>query len=205
MSQGRETPPPGPVKTFARIASVILHPGFMPFYFLIPYSANKSQQLYILLGSALLLVLLPVGATVIYLKKSGVKDLYTVDRKKRFWPFTFHAIGIAIFGYVMEAWLQGYMPLRWIVFVFLFNLLGFAVTLFWKISLHMMGIVSVLGFCLAAGTEMVPIWLTVTVAGLSILTAWARMYLRSHDIYQILAGTAVGFSAMYFGWIYWLS
>lgn len=185
--------PTNPIlKAFARVLSVVFHPGFLPFYFLIAISAGKSHRIPILIVAFLLLVGLPLLGTVLFLRKKGEADLFTVSRKNRYILFAFHAIGIGILWAGFEFGLQGYLPSWWIPAVFLFNAAGFLVTLFWKISLHMMGMSAMLGIMAALPASFPPsLWV---IAPLSFaLVAWARMYLRSHDWTQIVAGTALGF------------
>lgn len=189
--------PRGLAKAVARILSVLFHPGFLPFYFLIAYSANKSHRVYILAVAFLLLVGLPLLGTVLYLRTKGVKDYYTVERKHRFALFGFHAVGIAVLWAAMQYGLQGYLPAWWIPAVFLFNALGFGVTLWWKISLHMMGMSAMLGIMLAY-SSVFPAYLWLIVPALMVSIGWARVYLRSHDGWQIAAGTLLGV-------IYWWS
>lgn len=183
--------PQGARKTLARILSVAFHPGFLPFYFLISYSANKSHRLYILTGAFLLLVAIPLLATVVYLRTNGVKDLYTIERKHRFALFGFHAVGIAVLWVAMQYGLQGYLPGWWIPAVFAYNAVGFLITLFWKISLHMMGMSAMIGIMAAYPLSFPPFfWALVPV--LAVGVAWARIYLRSHDGWQIAVGTLLG-------------
>jgi len=80
----------------------------------------------------------------------------------------------------------------WIGYVIL-SLILLVINYFWKISAHMIGISSLIGLFFYLSSEI--FYITLIIA---LVLAWARFYLRHHSIGQILAGSVLGFTVIYF-------
>ena len=126
-----------------------------------------------------------------------VKDLHVNVREQRFIPYVFTAVCYAVAAYYLY---YSHAP-QW----FTMFMVGAAITILvmalinlkWKISAHMAGIGGVIALIyqihvqgLSAFELLGMLCFTVIVAG---LLGSARLALRRHDTWQVLAGAVVGF------------
>ncbi len=126
-----------------------------------------------------------------------VKDLHVNVREQRFIPYVFTAVCYAVAAYYLY---YCHAP-QW----FTMFMVGSAITILvmalinlkWKISAHMAGIGGVIALIyqihvqgLSAFELLGMLCFTVIVAG---LLGSARLALRRHDTWQVLAGAVVGF------------
>ena len=126
-----------------------------------------------------------------------VKDLHVNVREQRFIPYVFTAVCYAVAAYYLyychaPQWFTMFM-----VGAAITILLMALINLKWKISAHMAGIGGVIALIyqihvqgLSAFELLGMLCFTVIVAG---LLGSARLALRRHDTWQVLAGAVVGF------------
>lgn len=126
-----------------------------------------------------------------------VKDLHVEVREQRFIPYMFTAVCYLVAAYYLY---YGHRPQWFVMFM-----VGSAITvvvmalinLKWKISAHMAGIGGIIGLlyqihvqALSAFDLQWLLCLTIIVAG---AIGSARLALKRHDAWQVLAGVVVGF------------
>lgn len=204
----------------ALFTSYVFHPLFMPTVGLIlvyyiggvrgfnSYSVEFDQNnaRFLLVSIFIATAILPTIVAVL-LKYAGiVSSLHMPKKEERSVPFllTF----CCYFGVYL--YLQKYveLPVPLIIYFFIFagilaTLLGFFVTLSWKISVHMIGIGGVVGMLtllakIGNDIDIKPLSIAILVAG---LVAFGRLQLKAHSIKQIIAGFLLGFSCEMLGLI----
>ena len=183
----------------AKFISAIFHPVFIPFGFFL--LASPAQFQYTSIWEPVLalgiLVVAPLGASLLYFRKHGIRDIFVIDKKHRPLPFAFNIVGLLGFSFFIppQAQALGYdiWLLPWLGSFLIANIIGMVITLYWKISLHMMGI------GLTAAWLVIYLWgeswFWLPTGGLFLFTlaiAWARRQLNSHNLLQLLVGWAVG-------------
>ena len=197
----------------ARGLSLLLHPVFLPSIFgFIAYPLLSDYQLYHALVF-IFLVALPGLLTFLFLRLKNEGDFFVVTRKNRLIPLIgilvgtiFLAVGSGAF--LPEKLFPGYL----IVIVFFLSFLAIVITIYWKISLHLLGWAAALGATLSIRFVLPANWmgehgiadvffqsnlfLSLLIICL-IAAAWARFYLGSHGISQLLAGFIIGFSTSF--------
>lgn len=196
----------------AKVISYLFHPLFMPsiglfyLYFsnLIPgfnlYSSeqdsyvNKQVIILVLLFS----FLLPLIA-VFFLKKNNRIQSFQMERKEeRFLPFTITGICVFAVYYLLFSYFK--FPVNPLVQIFLVGclfsiIIGLAITLRWKVSVHMIGIGGFVGALFLLSSLLQKVLIFELIVGLLAagLIAYSRLILKAHDISQIAVGFAVGF------------
>jgi membrane-associated phospholipid phosphatase len=190
-------------KYLAIAASVLFHPMLMPLLglFLIFNSGThisfvpsdyRLMAYLIVLGTS---CLLPLSLVPLMLQFKLIENLRMETRKERIIPvFT-----TGLF-YILGFFLLRQLGLPVFIYQFVFGSLialftALAITLFWKISLHLVGIGGVTGAVVALslimGLGITPV--LVALFWIAAITASARLYLGAHTPSQTLAGFALGF------------
>ncbi|MGY6648898.1 hypothetical protein [Wenyingzhuangia sp. IMCC45574] len=184
----------------AKILSYLLHPILLPTYAVLGYlqglpipisEAQKFLVLFIIVGGSFLVPLL----TLIVLRITGqVKsnDAKTIQERKfpvliMIFNYLFLARVLENFWQFKELTILAYATATGlcIAWVFLYTKI--------KISLHMLGISSVLSFVLIYGANYeYPVFLIALIVFLSGALATARLLLKAHNYKEILIGTGVG-------------
>ena len=202
-------PSSSPLDLIAKVISAITHPVLIPFGFFLlasPKGFTYTSFLEPLLALLILLVA-PLAASLLYFRKHKIEDLFVVEKKHRILPFAFNIVGLMCFSFFIpsQAVALGYelMLLPWLGSFLIANLIAMVITLYWKISLHMMGMglaSTWLALYLWGGDLFWPM-----MGGLLVLTlavAWARKHLKSHDFAQLGAGLGIGVAIVaIIGWI----
>lgn len=194
-----ETTAASPMDILAKVISAIAHPALIPFGFFLLASPKGFEYTSIfepLLAFGILLAA-PLVASFLYFRKMKITDLFVVEKKHRILPFAFNIVGLMCFSFFIpsQAVSLGYelMLLPWLGSFLVANIIAMIITLYWKISLHLMGLGLAtiwLSLFLWGGPYFWPV-----MAGLVALTgatAWARMRLKSHDVPQVVIGWALG-------------
>lgn len=190
-----------PLDWLAKAISALTHPVLIPFgFFLLASPLHFAYtSIWEPVLAFLILLIAPLGASLLYFKKHNITDIFVVDKKHRPLPFAFNIIGLLGFSFFIppQAMALGYelMLLPWLGSFLVANVLAMIITLKWKISLHMMG----MGLASAWLATFLwgDTWYWLIMAGLLVLTlavGWARKHLRSHDLPQLAAGWALGIS-----------
>ena len=127
----------------------------------------------------------------LYLRKQGkIVDVDASVKEERTFPFL-----IAILFYVAGIYILIKAQVNIITLAFWFCYISNTVFViiinkYWKISAHMMGAAGPFAaICFVFGINAFPFILILLLVG------WARIYLKCHNIYQVLAGGTLGFSS----------
>jgi membrane-associated phospholipid phosphatase len=127
----------------------------------------------------------------IYLRKNGkIVDIDATVKEERTFPFL-----IAVLFYVAGIYILIKTQVNIISIAFWFCYISNTVFViiinkYWKISAHMMGAAGPFAaICYVYGIYAIPFILILLMIG------WSRIYLKCHNIYQVLAGGALGFSS----------
>ncbi len=210
------------MKTFsdslALVISYLFHPLFMPtngllviyFFGSLPgfnkYSTDLDKSLVFFTITIVFVAtsLLPVIIAVI-LKKTGlITSLSMPIKEERSIPFILTSF--CYFGayYYLRYYLD--LPINRLIYYFIFfgvfaTVLGFFITLSWKISIHMIGIGGLVGILTLLSKNgdqdlFLPLMASVITAG---LIGFGRLQLRAHNIKQIIAGFVIGFGSEVIG------
>lgn len=190
-------------RVISQALSYILHPMLLPLYLsLILIYGNtrfsflpEQLKLYVILFVLIFTMILPAGAIVL-MKTFNIIDSYAlITKKDRILPLLFTALCYAVAMIVITSTL-GIMILARLLFSasILLSILTI-ITRYWKISLHMAGIsggVALLYISAFIGLGNLNGWFYLSIMLMGMLGS-ARLYLGKHNIYQIGAGTLVGF------------
>ena len=162
--------------------------------FSIPTSARR-----LITGLVFLNTCIAPFLVILVMKKTGlIKDFYLQDRNERVYP-----IMVSVFFYLFTYYLfrQAHLPSLLNYFVMgatLLVLLGFVITFYWKISLHMMSMGGFTGYLIAVslilGYELHMLIIgSVLVSG---LVGSARIKLNAHNPSQVYVGFVTGILLM---------
>jgi len=192
--------------TLAKWISIILHPLIMPslgiLIFLnsglhvsyLPWDIKKLIYLMIFLGT----FLIPISLIPIFLYKKVISNVEMEGRKERYLPL-FITTFFYFFTYFIFYKIQISIILQLFVLAAAISVFaGFIITLFWKISAHMIGIGGLTGGIIAISIKYylnLEIFLIATVL-LSGVLAFARLKLQSHDQAQVYTGYFTGLLIM---------
>lgn len=191
------------IKTTAKATSILFHPFWMPlvgtfilltqtkFLALIPIEGQRT--IYIIVASST--IGLPLLMFPLFWYRKKFKTLEMTDRQERYIPLFI----MAVFYYFSfntlsnlnaPALLNGF-----ILGAFISVLLAAIVNIWWKISLHGIGMGGITGLLVAIivlnqGSPEVIFFQALLFTGIALS---ARLYLNQHNIYQIIGGYVWGF------------
>jgi hypothetical protein len=174
----------------AHFFSLILHPSAVAIYlFASAFFHTQGELITKLLWASLAIffsALVPALVVLGLLKLRLLSDADISNRAERARPYI-----LITFFYFLGSFLLLYLPPRPINKVFgtlmscyaTVTLVGTIITYFWKISMHLAGLAGPL-------TAAIFFWKLPAVPFLISLLplSWARLYLRKHNIWQVLAG-----------------
>lgn len=202
------------MNVIARIVSYIFHPLLMGTYlfallvFLLPaalYPITRGSQFLFLICFFVITFILPV-CLLSFLKIFGsIKSFNLESRQERVFPFFMILVLYTVFTYLLT-W-QNKIGLDDNVFKFLLIidclvLIGTVITLFYKVSLHAIGCMGVVGILIPLNKESdnsVLLWITLVVVILAGVIMSARLQLNAHTPRQVLVGALSGFLIGFFG------
>ncbi len=191
-------------KVFGYAVSVILHPIFIPMYvayFLLyihpgaftGFSAYDKLKTFSIIG--INVVLFPLIATLLSKAVGFIDSIQLHTRKDRIIPLI--AAGIFFFWAYLVFKEQHQYPLMLVAFllgIFLASSAGLMANIFFKVSLHGIGMGGWLGFFLALllNGELHMAWPLALVIALTGLVATARLMISSHTPREIYYGIVIG-------------
>jgi membrane-associated phospholipid phosphatase len=161
------------------------HLSFLPF--------ELKRLIYIIVLSSS--CLLPVSLLPLFLQFKVIHSFRMETARERVWPLLFSGI-FFLFGYFLLMRLQvPSLILTFLLASLVAVILALLISLFWKISLHMLAVGGVtavlLGIAFRFGINlMVPVSFMILVSG---LVGTARLYLGAHSPAQVYAGYFTGF------------
>ena len=204
-----DTPAESSVTIASNLLSWILVPMLMPVYGII-LGFGLTILTYTAFGVKLAFtaitfgfnVMVP-GIIVVLLKKFGyIKDIGLNNREERFVPFI-----ICIVCLIGTALFMSYKGApQWLVMFFMggaaAGIVEVIINRWWKISVHSAGIAGIVAMILhlMIYDYTVPsalLWLMISISCAGLLGA-ARIWLGRHTLWQVMAGYAVGFCAVFF-------
>lgn len=191
----------------AKVISVIFQPLIMPLVTLlilfnsdtyIAFSISSEAKIAIYLLFIIFSVVFPTLFFLALIKKGFISSLEMKDASERRLPFLISTIMYFGLYYMLRK-----LSLPGIVYVLLLGtilslVVCFFITIFWKISIHMVAVGGILGSLLALSVRMgadfiLPIYLVVLLAG---VIGYARLKLEAHTPGQVYSGFIVGTSIM---------
>ena len=192
---------------FAKIISIIFQPLMMPLLTLlilfnsntfIAFSVSNDAKTAIYILFIAFTVIFPTLIFLILIKRGIISSLEMKEASERRVPFI-----ISIVLYFALYYLLRRLALPGIVYVLLLGTIlsivfCFFITLFWKISIHMIAIGGVIGSLLALSIRLgadfvLPIYLVILLAG---FVGYARLKLYAHTPAQVYSGFVVGAALM---------
>jgi membrane-associated phospholipid phosphatase len=150
--------------------------------------ANPDKIIITLLTALIFAFTLPIALFFILRHKGKIINSDATIKEERTLPFSvsiiFYLIGLAILIFSQ-------INIVSIAFWFCYisnTVLIIIINKYWKISAHMMGAAGPFAaLCFVYGLSALPFILILFMIG------WSRIYLKCHNIYQVLAGSLLGF------------
>jgi hypothetical protein len=177
--------------------SDIFNPLYISFVFFLIVSLHVSSSLLeaakYWLVTGFFFCVLPLGDVFLRIKKGITKDIHIDERKDRIIPFliTLTSSIAGLFAVSFLGFPKEIQAVSWAIV--LTGAIITVITLFWKISLHAAGISAIItALIVFLGSPAVILALFVPVV------FWARLTLRKHDIWQLLAGSGLSVFIMLF-------
>jgi membrane-associated phospholipid phosphatase len=199
---------------WARLLSLLLHPLFIPtlavillysiptyLTFSVPAQIKRLVMLLVFVNTCLAPLMI-----MLLLKRFGlITNLVLNDRHERMYPtlvsvlfyfFTFYLLKQTNVSVVLSIFMMG---------ATIAVVTGFVVTMFWKISFHMMAMGGFTGFLIALSLLLSAdvVWLLIPAIILSGLIGSARLVLNAHTPTQVYTGWLTGIAVM-IGVYFWI-
>ncbi len=187
------------IDVYAKIISLLFYPSFLQALmasFLITQPNNQwAVWLYFLI--------LPLIFSLVYLRFSKMPKTHqwVVPKEYRIFPLLFALVGTTVFYFFYSNSEPVFVKVITLSSILL-TAFALPVTYFWKISLHMIGMGAFTVFMFLY-FEFHWFYILFSIA-FSQQVAWARMFLKSHDIWQILVGYGLGIVCFLFAYNYYI-
>jgi membrane-associated phospholipid phosphatase len=205
------------VNTVAKIISILFHPLLMATYLmgllsqtlpsaLFPINAESFRSFLLLIF--LMTFALPVVSVSFFRIFGMVKSFSMEERSERVRPFFFIAVLYAFITWLFIS--KSGMNLndsflKLLIIIDALVLLATVITFFYKISVHSMGIMGMLGILFSLNriaennSLFIPTIVVLIIAG---LVMSSRLQLNSHTPRQVMFGATIGFATGFFGMIF---
>ena len=190
-------------KSIAHIVSVLLHPLLMPVFGLllifqssssfmlqIPYEAKRL----ILIIVAINTLALPLLVLPLFRRMDIIKSLQMESHRERILPIMFTLI-----PYIFSFYFLRRLPIFSEISLFMLGatlavLAALVISIWWKVSIHMIGIGGLVGLAFALMFNMHFIELPFLIISILLagIVAWARLNLNTHSPSQVYVGFAIG-------------
>ena len=203
----------------ASIISFVLHPLMMSTYLfiLLIYTAPHSILPigFSISGSVVLVSLIFITTFVIpvlslfILKMSGsISSLLLEKREERITPMLYTIIMYAVTSYMFSTKVElGEMIFVFLAITTLLIIITVVITLFWKISLHSIGIGGLVGLMMGVNLQSVIHYFEIILPVLFLVSALvlsARLKLNAHSPTQVYSGFVLGISISFVCFIIYL-
>ncbi len=185
------------LEIYAKFVSLLFYPSFLQTLMASWFVVQLKNILTIWL--CFLVIPIIFSLVYLYLVKMPNNHKWVVPKEFRLFPLFFAFLGNLLFYLIFIENESFYVKVITLSSIFLTSL-SILITYFWKISLHMIGMGAFTAFFLIFFPSNILFFLVVLLFSQQV--AWARMFLKSHDIWQILAGYLLGitcFTGAYFG------
>lgn len=193
-------------RKLAHTVSVLFHPLLMPtlglmfmlysgsYISLLPYEAKKLIVIVIAINTfALPLLMIPL-----FYRFGIIKSLEMHEPRERIIPLAFTLIPYLFSFYFLQK-----LPLPSLLSSFILGasvtiLITLIISIWWKISVHLVGIGGLTGFIFAFSNRLYTDVLLFIVIGVAVagIVAWARLTLNAHKPSQVYAGFGLGWGIM---------
>jgi len=202
------------VNSAAKVISVLLHPLLMATYiitllaFLFPaslYPITPGSRNSFLLLLFLMTFLLPAVNIGLFRLLGVVKSVSMEEREDRIKPFLLITLLYGVFTWMLHSksnFSIGDNLFNLLLIIDALVLFSFLITLFYKVSIHSVGIWGVIGILLPLNKviEDYAIFVVTLIAlVLAGLVMSARLQLNAHTPREVLVGAVAGFSIGFFG------
>ena len=159
-------------------------------------SHTTDSRLYIYALCLSFTIILPLLVFAVFYKLGLVTDVNLTQRKERVVPFFISIFLFGVFYYLIRTNPLYSNLIYAIIFCSLIiTLIANTITLFWKISIHCLGVSSVLGTIagLSVVTPQNHLFLTIGLTFVVLVIGISRVILKRHTTAQVIAGTSLGF------------
>lgn len=161
----------------------------------VKYMYSYDGKKFFLLLILLLTFLLPSMLSLLLVYQKKISSLNMPGRRERILPFIFTSIFYLTSYFILSGFGLNKVIVALVLSATVTIILSFIITLFWKISAHMVGVAGLTGgiysfasiFDLALENHIILLFL------ISGLVGFARLQLRQHNLNQVLAGAVLGF------------
>jgi membrane-associated phospholipid phosphatase len=178
----------------ARVISTLLVPPSFPLIlftlFAFKYETDPHKILLLVLVTITFSFSFPIILFIILRKMGRIVNSDATIKEERTFPFIisilFYVVGILI---LIKAQINIISIAFW--FCYISNTIFIIIiNKYWKISAHMMGAAGPFAaVCFVYGLSALPFIIILFMIG------WSRIYLKCHNIYQVLAGGLLGFTS----------
>lgn len=197
------------LESAARIISTVLHPLFMTVYgvsllFVLTDDTHIRMGTYFwfVLPVFILSCLMPANGIFLLRRFNLIKDYTLSDKKERFGPlfitFVSYVILLCFYSFrtYVPFWFIGTITIPLVLLI-----IASVINIWWKISIHMMGIGGLIGCTLSISYLIKganPYWIFMILFVLAGCLGTARLVLKRHTPAQIYSGFCVGLIVSYF-------
>ncbi len=198
------------MRVLSKALSTLFHPLLIPIIglFLIfnigghfsylPFEHKRLLYIIVFLSTCAL----PLSLIPLFLLSGTIKSIYMKERKERLFPTLatgfFYLLGYIFLSKIpiVPTFIQDFM-LATIITIWL----ALGITIFWKISMHMIGIGGLTGAILALALHFgLDIWIVFSIVLLIAgLLGTSRLYLKAHTSMQVHTGFILGSTIVFFG------
>jgi hypothetical protein len=200
------------VNLLSRIVSYVFHPMLMGTYlfglmvFILPaalYPINTKSQFLFLILFFVITFALPVFMMSVLKTLGSIKSFALETRQERVFPFLMILVLYASFTYMLTYRISiDDNVFKFLLIIDCLVLISTLLTLFYKVSIHAIGIMGLAGILIPLNKEsdnILLFWVTIGVVVLAGLVMSARLQLNSHTPRQVLVGAISGFLIGFFG------
>jgi membrane-associated phospholipid phosphatase len=204
------------VNALARVISVLFHPLLMATYLLgllsyvLPsalYPINIESRNSFLILIFLMTFVIPALNISFFRIMGSISSLTMPDRAQRVRPFFLIALIYGFSTYLFFGKLRISVDdnlFKLLILIDCLALVAAVITLFYKVSIHSVGVMGILGMLLPLNKVaennalFIPTLVLIVIAG---LVMSARLQLNSHTPREVLVGSLTGFTIGFFGMI----
>ena len=198
----------------AKFLSYITHPILITTYMLaftlfqsnsyLYYTITANGRWFFLLITLVLTVVAPLISVGYLVYSKQVSSIYLDERKERIIPLSIAAAYTLGLYYMFMKFALPPVVLAVVGVGVIGISITLIITLFWKISAHMMGVAGFGGVVFALSKLLLPVSMEIMVGFfvLAGLVGYARIKQDSHTLNQVLAGWVLGFAISYLAMMY---
>lgn len=190
----------------AKISSIIFHPLFIPLYGMIiifsaptlfgylPFTVKKLLLLIVLINN----IMLPLSLLPFFRHKNLISSWTLDNRKERNIPLVISAILYSITSFIMFRLPVPIFLKSFILSVCLISIIIMLINLWWKISLHSVGVGLLTSLVIILAFKMYTplLWYIILVIITGGLVLSSRLRLNAHDPLQVWFGFLIGFAGL---------